>query len=179
MLWRGSLLWLELDPWPRNFHLPRERLKKEKGGGRMMRRDPLRRATTLPAALELGPGGPVGRSPAGQREQCCGQEDQPTRGAGHAQRTPGRGSAGNQAPEAEAASAARPNFLMVGDGVEREGARGQLCCGPLAFILLAPRPQALESHTTKLFQPSISKQARNPWPRVCWPGGLIPLPRGC
>lgn len=82
MLWHGSLLWLELDPWPRNFHLPQERLKKEKGGGRMTRRDPLRRATTLPAALELGPGGPVGRSPAGQREQRCGREDQPTRGPG-------------------------------------------------------------------------------------------------
>lgn len=37
-LWPRSQLWLEFDPWPKNFYMPQVWLKKKKGGGRRRRR---------------------------------------------------------------------------------------------------------------------------------------------
>lgn len=31
-LWPRSQLWLEFDPWPKNFYMPQVWLKKKKGG---------------------------------------------------------------------------------------------------------------------------------------------------
>ena len=33
LLWLGSLMWLEYDPWPENFHMPQVQVQPKGGGG--------------------------------------------------------------------------------------------------------------------------------------------------